>query len=66
MAPKTKRPKNNGIGKGLWVDQEVLARHLRSGAPRSSHSGDKNAEVNHHIMKLADIALREESRFDQE
>jgi len=66
MATRTKRPTNKGIGKGLWVDEAVLARHLQSGVPPSSHPADKNTEASNHILQLADMVLDEENHFDQE
>ena len=66
MATRTKQPKNKGISKGLWIDQAVLVRHLQTRRSFSSISDDKHAEVNSHILKLADLVLVEKSRFDEE
>lgn len=66
MAIRTRQAKSKGIGKGLWIDQAVLIRHLQSRSTRSFNPDDTNAEVNNHILKLADLVLAQESRFDQE
>jgi hypothetical protein len=66
MATGTKRANNKGIATGLWIDQEVLARHLQSRVQRSSSPDDEHSELNNRILKLADIVLDAQRRFDRE
>ncbi len=66
MALRAKRENNQSFGKGLWIDQEVLARHLQSRITQSSRPEDKHTEFNNRILKLADLVLTEQRRFDRE
>ena len=50
--------------RGLWVDQEVLAKHLQTRPVRSPKLDDKHPHFNNRILKLADIALAEKGRAD--
>jgi hypothetical protein len=66
MTTAANRRNNKCMDRGLWIDHEVLARHLQSSAARLSHANDRHTDTNNRLLQLADLALAEKNRFDND